>query len=315
MSKRKQLSREIGHSLMTWSKKVTERSIIKHVYSAQDLSRQRMARIMKAEGISQYEILKVRADGRCIARADHPEYGKVVVKSGAPSRNPAKAYANLHLARMIQESGGGLFPIIHSAALGYTVEAWVEGWEVSTLAREEIAVGDIQDLLERIKKWSLANATGEAMYPEDIQDTTMKYARTIFFSLRKKSNVGIARKTYELYWGRRHLTNRLYRLQHLAMGISLPQCMALEDLGLVNLVMESRKHSILVIDHERAMQTHYGFDAAYVLHCLYKMNVNAPTLSALEAYAFRSTYMGSEEATEFFQAFYETLNELRKAVS
>ena len=308
------LSKKLEAWLVALSRRVAGRLVIGRVYDAHALARQKLEHVVAREGITSFSLIKVRSDGRCVASGVHPAFGRVAVKSWMAGRNPFKAQANFHLSRLVQQTGEGLFPPVYRAEAGYTLEAWTEGRCLAQMKPHEFRAAPLVALFDGLKAWSLRLATGQKMYREDVEELVLRYVLKKMEQVRYGRKGRMVRRVRNLMTGNAALRSGIEKVQALAPDLELPQCGALMDIGPVNLIQSSADGRIYVIDYEQTMHSHYGFDAAYILHGLSRKRAPGAVTEALERHVFTARYAGSEKAAAFFEAHYRLLNEVGRVL-
>ncbi len=303
------LSKTLERLLVSLNKRVAGRMVMGRVYDAHALARQKLLRLVADEGITQFNLIKVRSDGRCVASGVHPVFGRVAIKSWMATRDPFKAQANLHLSQFVQNTGEDLFPRVYRARAGYTLEAWTEGRCLSSLKPDEFEVAPVIALLDRLKKWSLQMATGQKMYPEDIEELVLRYVLKKMGHIRYGRKGRMVRRVRNVLTRDAALRSEIEAVQEQARQMALPQCGALMDIGTVNLIQSSDDGKIRVFDYDSHAQP-LRFRCRYILHALRKRRMPTPLLAVVESHVFTTDYLGSEEAKVFFTTHYSMLNTL-----
>lgn len=309
------LSKKLNRLLLALGKRVAGRTVLRHVYDAEVLARQKLEHVLRNEGISQFNLIKVRHDGRCVAEAIHPAFGKVAIKSWMSTRDPFKAQANFHLSHLIRDTGGSLFPHMHKAEAGYTIEEWTEGRCLAQMKPGELEVAPLIVLLDDLKRWSLSTATGRMMYHEDVEELVLRYVLKKMNQIKYGRRRRMMRRIRTMFAGQERLRAAIQEVQELAQTVELEQCATLMDIGPINLIQSEVDGRIRVIDYEQTLHGHYGFDAVYIMYSLRKRRAPESIMEALERHVFTATYVGSESAGTFFMAHYRLLNELNRLLA
>lgn len=311
----KPFSRSVSRLLVRYSQRVSRRAVVGEAFDRDDLAEQKLRHVLAAEEVTDFTLIKVRNDGRGVAKGMHPIYGSVAVKSWMAARNPFKAQANLRLSKLVQETGGGLFPQVYKAEDGYTVEAWTEGACLAEMNLHALPAAELVRLLDQLRTWSQKAAGGGCLYAEDVEELVLQYVLKRVNQIRYARRGRMLRRLWALKARKESLQEQLLTVKAVAQAVTLPQCPMLMDIGLINLIRSTRDGSIHVIDYEQIVQGHYGFDAVYILHSLRKKRAPARLLERLESHVFTPSYLGDEQAAAFFEAHYELLNCLGEAMA
>ena len=286
-------------------------------FDSRQLGSQYWSDMLARAGVELVEVVRVRADTRGVFLVEHPEHGRCVLKTVFAARHPAQGFANQAIATLVTASASPIFPRVFEATPDYTVEEYVEGRKFREWLNSDFDQNAILEYFEGMKDWS-TSAPGldpnALLSPTEIREVCREYIVKCLNHARYFSSTKRIRSARRFFQEGNALADRIGWLWSAAERVGLPREMMCGDMGNVNLLVQSGTGRVFNIDYETMGPGHRGFDCAYFLSSLTKLDHPEEAVDSIKNAVLKEEYLGGADVKEFFVVFTEVLSEISRTV-
>lgn len=267
-----------------------------------------LARIGEESGVEIRTVLKSRDDTRRVARGHHSSYGQVALKTSVPAHDARKAYAHHAVAQLVAEHNAPFFPHLYSYGVGYSIEQWVEGRELSTFDLAAVGERPILKFLDELRAWSTSFGKG-TLLPVEQRVMAAHYLRKVSSSINYRP-LGERRRVLRGWAQNDVFGERLRQLDSTLREASVSKSMMIGDLGIHNVIMESQSQDLFVIDYEELTMSSFIFDLAYLITSLMKRPGRMGIIMAASQKIFSNGYLECDYEREVLKGLVSSMGHI-----
>lgn len=285
---------------------------------SRDVARENAMAVIRSAGVELQREIRVRGDGRGIFLVRHPGWGTCVLKTTFSARNADAGLSNLAIAQWAASANASIFPRILDATADYTLEEYIDGQPFRPWMKTSFSKTSAQAYLDGLRTWSEGptpwpSETGR-LAPHEIREIIQQYVMKCIGHRKYLGSFQRLGRMLELWSDDSPVADSLQWLISASESIHIPRGNMCGDMGNVNLIVQYDTDKIYNIDYEFMGPGHRGFDCAYLVSSLAKMDFDADTLAQLSELAFSAEYTGSEECAEFFSVYASTLTAISQKI-
>jgi hypothetical protein len=273
---------------------------------------------MRAAGAELEREIRVRGDGRGIFLVRHPHWGACVLKTTFSARSADAGLSNLAIARWVASADTSIFPAVLDATADYTLEEFIDGRPFRQWMETSFRDEPTQAFLDGLRAWSEGptpwpSETG-CLAPHEIREIIRQYVMKCIGHRRFLGGFRKLGGMYDLWSDGSPVAVSLQWLIAASETVRIPRGKMCGDMGNVNLLVQHKSDRIYNIDYEFMGPGHRGFDCAYLVSSLAKLDPASDTVARLSELAFSPEYMGSVECAEFFSVYASTLTAISRKI-
>lgn len=287
-----------------------ERRLVAPFGAAEDQARRNALAVVARAGVELLETVRIRGDGRGVLIVRRPDGEICVLKTTFAARDAAGGLANLGLARLVAETTPWIFPTVREATADYTLEAFIEGRRLREWMNAAFEPGPVEAYFLELRRWSEGPGPwsgSDLLKPHEIQALVSAYIGKCIGHHRFLAPDAALRAVGRLRGDRGGIAEKIRWLARSAERIEIPRGMMCGDMGNVNLIVERGTDRIYNIDYEFMGPGHRGFDCAYLISALAKMDADPDALAHIRWFALSEEYLGSKACAEFFAVYADVL--------
>ncbi len=268
-----------------------------------------------SEGV--VRVIKERGDSRAVLVVEDPRHGRCVLKTTCPVRRPRQGLANLAAARYVARSGSPIFPEIFEMSPCHTLERFVDGRAFRSWMDAEMDTGMIADFFRDLRTWSESGEFGAGrrrMDPDEVRWIARAYIGKCWSHSRYLRWPARLRAQWNLRRLGPEIRRRAGRLDAMANDLDLPLGVMCGDMGNKNLVVATDERRIYNIDYETLGAGHRGFDAAYFVSSVLKLDDSLARKNVLHEVVLTDDYLGGKAPGDYFRGLADLLTLIGRAV-
>lgn len=256
----------------------------------------------KHYGITDLTILKVRRD-RVIARGEHPDWGRVAIKSTDPFLDSVPANSAHHTDSLVASDPALFLPHIHACGLGHSVSEWIEGRHLHDVDQSSCESLPVTQFVDALGQWCSRKSAERPLAPSAITSIVRFYVET---TVRRMGYHSVSNCIRACVAFRRHaqrLTGYVEEMVGLASEVQLDETLMFSDVQTWNVLYSQRDARLVLVDHEALRPGNWLFDAVFWFSSLMIYRVPRPVLYTVAGHLFSRNYMPAEETARFFRSF------------
>lgn len=272
---------------------------------------------IKESGVEIQKLIRTRGYKRGVFLVKHPSYGRCILKTSCPIREPAQGLSDLSISKIIAESNPGIFPHIYESASSYTLEEFIDGTKFFKWMPSDYNPTVVKNYFSALKFWSIKSAGDfhdSTLKPDEIRYLCNKYIKKSIGQLHNLTKIKQLQSSYLISRQRGRMAQQIDWLWQAADEIKLHKSVMCDDMGTKNILVDSNTDQLYNIDYEFLRIGHYGFDAAYFLSNYLTHTRDEAGYNKLSKLILTSDYLGEEYNIEFFQTFADLLGEIGQII-
>lgn len=268
---------------------------------------------LQEAGVELEEIIRVRKDTRGIFLVKHPHRGLCVLKTLFTTRHPRQALANQVIARRLSDCRAPIFSRVYEMTPSYTLEEYIDGPTFRCWMDNGFEEAPVRDFFQSLKRWSTSSGdlTRRAtMRPYEIREICRAYLTKCLSHARYFPTMSHIESAVRFSRISDRLAHRIEWLWNAAERVELPRGLMCGDMGNINILVRRSTSSLYNIDCETLGPGHYGFDCAYFISSLVKMEDDELKLDSIKRMVLNDEYLGGSEARAFFEVYTKVLSDI-----
>lgn len=168
-----------------------------------------------------------------------------------------------------------------------------------------------------LRNWSEHHDNGHGrgmLERHEIREICNAYIMKAYGQVNRISSVRLMRAVARFGKARKRLVERIAWLYDAAERIQIPRGRMCGDMGNTNVLVQSSTRRVFNIDYETMGPGYRGFDCAYFLSSLAKLDDPPEAVRAIRSIALTDEYLDGTEVREFFVVLTAVLSDLSRMV-